>query len=54
MSLWQVPEMPQSVQCLLEVFYQMRLEFEQGDLLVLEAIENYFIATVVLLALSLL
>lgn len=32
MSLWKVLELPASVQCLLEVFYQRRLEFEQGDL----------------------
>jgi ribosomal protein L21E len=36
--LWQVPNLPQSVQCLLETFYQRRLDFSQADLDVLEAI----------------
>jgi hypothetical protein len=44
-SLWQVAGLPPSVKCLLEVFYQRRLDFEQGDLVVLEAIENYFSQT---------
>ncbi len=39
MSLRQVPNLPQSVQCLLEVFYQQRrFDFGQGDLDVLEAV----------------
>jgi hypothetical protein len=37
--LWQVPNLPPSVQCLLEVFYQRRLDFSQKDLSILEAIE---------------
>ncbi len=36
-SLWKVPNLLPSVQCLLE-FYQRRLDFEQKDLDVLEAI----------------
>jgi ribosomal protein L21E len=39
-SLWQVPNPPQSVQCLLEMFYQRRLDFSQSDLGVLAAIES--------------
>lgn len=35
--LWRVPNLPPSVRYLLE-FYQRRLEFEQGDLVVLEAV----------------
>lgn len=38
--LWRVPNLPPSVQCLLEVFYQRRLEFEQEDLGILAAIES--------------
>ncbi len=37
-SLWQVRNLPQSVQCLLEMFYHRRLDFGQSDLDVLEAI----------------
>lgn len=37
--LWQVPNLPQSVQCLLEMFYHKKLDFSQKDLDVLEAIE---------------
>lgn len=36
--LWQVPNLPQSVQCLLEMFYHKKLDFSQKDLEVLEAI----------------
>lgn len=39
-SLWQVPNLPQSVQCLLETFYQRRLGFSQEDLNVLVVIES--------------
>lgn len=39
--LWQVPNLPQSVKCLLETFYQQRLNFLQSDLNVLVAIESY-------------
>jgi hypothetical protein len=45
MCLWQVKNKPPLLQHLLETFYQRRLEFEQVDLLVLEAIENYFSQT---------
>ena len=38
LRLWQVPNLPQSVQCLLEAFYQRRLEFEQEYLVVLETV----------------
>ncbi len=36
--LWEVANLPQSVQCLLEMFYHRRLDFGQSDLDVLEAI----------------
>ncbi len=36
--LWQVPNLPYSVECLLETFYQRRLDFLQKDLDVLSAI----------------
>ncbi len=36
--LWQVPDLPPSVQCLVEMFYHRRLDFSQKDLEVLEAI----------------
>lgn len=39
--LWQVPSLPRSVQCLLETFYQRRLDFSPSDLGVLVAIESY-------------
>lgn len=38
--LWQMPNLPQSVQCLLEMFYQKRLDFSPSDLSVLAAIES--------------
>jgi ribosomal protein L21E len=38
--LWQVPNLPQSAQHLLETFYQRRLDFSQSDLNVLVAIES--------------
>ena len=38
MNLWQVADLPQSVQYLLETFYQRRLDFSQKDLSILEAI----------------
>ncbi len=39
-SLWQVPNLPASVQHLLATFYQRRLDFSQSDLNVLAAIET--------------
>lgn len=38
--LWQVADLPQSVRHLLEMFYQKQLDFGQGDLRVLEAVES--------------
>jgi hypothetical protein len=38
--LWQVPNLPQSVQHLLETFYQKRLDFSPSDVGVLAAIES--------------
>lgn len=39
-SLWQVPNLPQSVQHLLETFYQKRLDFSPEDLSILATIET--------------
>ncbi len=38
--LWQVPNLPQSAQHLLETFYQRRLDLSQEDLSILAAIES--------------
>lgn len=40
-KLWQVPNLPPSVQHLLETFYQKRLDFLLEDLDILGAIDNY-------------
>jgi ribosomal protein L21E len=38
--LWQVPNLPQSVQHLLETFYQRKLDFSPSDLGIIAAIES--------------
>ena len=40
--LWQFPDLPASVKHLLATFYQQRLDFSQGDLNVLKAIQKLY------------